>query len=305
MPRTPATRNIVIPPRLSVAPRLGLLRRRAQDVSTNTALPQVATKTVKLTKMQLRYLAARTAVDILEAHDFPCAIFGSMACKLYGNDRIPNVSMPFSSSHNANPAFGFQDIDILVLPPATSQPPLATQEVLKDILVAASPTQFTLKPPRDPMAPYRILYFLPSPPSTHKPLKVDIVLPGVMHLPALPPAKLKWLSPGDAEPISKLPALPFPVVLLQKLQAWDDHRRSEEERYTKKVPMDVADLEWMLRVGVGRYLKDGEEQWHGTWSDREMFSEEFEQLSKGRVGAFCEIHPKWSGTWKGLGFEQP
>ena len=41
--------------------------------------------------MQIRSLAAQTTVAILAELGLPCAIFGSMACKLYGNRRIPNV----------------------------------------------------------------------------------------------------------------------------------------------------------------------------------------------------------------------
>ena len=41
--------------------------------------------------MQIRSLAAQTTVAILTELGLPCAIFGSMACKIYGNRRIPNV----------------------------------------------------------------------------------------------------------------------------------------------------------------------------------------------------------------------
>ena len=44
--------------------------------------------------------------------------------------------------------------------------------------------------------------------------KVDILLPGVMHLPALPTSMITR--------ISSLPLVPFPVLLLQKLQGWAD-----------------------------------------------------------------------------------
>ena len=41
--------------------------------------------------MEIRRLAAHTTVTILTELGLPCAIFGSMACKLYGNSRVPNV----------------------------------------------------------------------------------------------------------------------------------------------------------------------------------------------------------------------
>lgn len=44
-----------------------------------------------LSPMKIRTLAAQTTVAILTELGLPCAIFGSMACKLYGNQRMPNV----------------------------------------------------------------------------------------------------------------------------------------------------------------------------------------------------------------------
>jgi hypothetical protein len=49
----------------------------------------------KLGVMQIRSLAAHTTVAILADLGLPCAIFGSMACKVYGNQRIPNVRVFF------------------------------------------------------------------------------------------------------------------------------------------------------------------------------------------------------------------
>lgn len=45
----------------------------------------------KFSVMQIRSLAAHTTVAILAELGLPCAIFGSMACKMYGNERVPNV----------------------------------------------------------------------------------------------------------------------------------------------------------------------------------------------------------------------
>ena len=46
-------------------------------------------------KMRIRWLAAQTTVAILAKLGLPCAIFGSMACKIYGNQRLPNVSFVY------------------------------------------------------------------------------------------------------------------------------------------------------------------------------------------------------------------
>ncbi|KAG6917084.1 hypothetical protein DXG01_003973 [Tephrocybe rancida] len=248
-------------------------------------------KKAKQSRTQIRRIAARTTVQILEAHGFPCALFGSMACKLYGNKRIPN------------------DIDVLVLPlpNQTINDETPTQELLKDLLVSSAPESFVLRPARDPEATYRVLYFRPTPtakPTPHQSSKVDILLPGVMHLPALRPGGVSWrdLGGNDGQPEPSVPVVPFSVLLLQKLQAWDDHRSAEEEHYRKKAPVDVEDLQWMLRVGVARYVRGAGA---ATWRDRALFDEEFEGLSRERVRAFCAVYPRWTGVWRGMGFEVP
>ncbi|KAG5640525.1 hypothetical protein DXG03_008223 [Asterophora parasitica] len=285
----------------------------AAPASTSSTIPVVPTiKPPKLSRMQIRRLAAHTVVDILRSCGFASAIFGSMACKLYGNPRIPN------------------DVDVLVLPPSLSSscslaPDQVDQESLKELLLSASPDSFVLKPARDPKAAYRVLWFLPTPtakPTPHSGCKVDILLPGVMGLPNLTTVRgagVTWRGMGgtarakqtDHLNLGPLPVLPFHVLLLQKLQAWDDHRRSPEERYAKKAPVDVQDLRWLLDVGVPRYLKavpvsrDGTKktEWNAVWSDRAVFDEEFEARSRERVGAFCEVAPESVGAWSRLGFD--
>ena len=39
------------------------------------------------------------------------------------------------------------------------------------------------------------------------------------------------------------------------------------------------------------------------WSDRRMFSEEFEALSRVRVREFCEEYKGLRGAWKAIGFD--
>jgi hypothetical protein len=121
--------------------------------------------------------------------------------------------------------------------------------------------------------------------------KIDLVLPGTMHLPVLPIESIAWN--GD------LPVIPFSVLLLQKLQAWDDHLTARERRYTRKVPVDVADIRWMLSSGrFIEHLKITQ-----PWSDRRLFSDEFFLLSMERVKDFCFAFPEHSTTWEELGFE--
>ncbi|KAG5635795.1 hypothetical protein H0H81_010088 [Sphagnurus paluster] len=236
-------------------------------------------KTPKLSLMQVRFLATRTTVDILAERGLHCALFGSMACKLYGNPRIPN------------------DIDVLVLPTPSSQ---HTQESLKELLVALAPTQFYLRAARKPDATYRVLWFNAMPNAklirAHT-CKVDILLPGVMHLPALPPHAISWRM-GKAASDGWFPVLPFAALLAQKLQSWDDHLCAAEARYKGKAPADVLDLEWLLGVGLHHVGKDG-----GV--GLEWVNEEFVRLTHKRVAAFCEVYPKWAWVWQYMGFEVP
>ncbi|KAG6917085.1 hypothetical protein DXG01_003974 [Tephrocybe rancida] len=315
MSAEPATRFCAAhPDSRRVWERLGLMpcQDRAEDpmrdsstTSTATAISEMLTALVRLavtaaaaafaqemSRLQIRRLAARMTVEILKAHGFPCALFGSMACKLYGLKRIPI------------------DIDILVLPVPDQKlnDESPTQESLKDLLVISAPDFFVLRPSRNPEATYRVLYFRPIQTGRFPQLlKVDILLPGVMHLPALHPNDLVWrynnILPYKSRPPEPLmPVIPFSVLLLQKLQAWNSRRAAQEPHHRKKAPVDVRDLEWMLDIGGPKHLL----VWGAAvWRDRRLFDEEFERLSRERVCAFCVAYPQWTEVWKYLGFDVP
>lgn len=182
---------------------------------------------------------------------------------------------------------------MLLLPPAGD---LSTQEDLKAAIVAHDPIHFYLRDAKDPEATYKVLYYrLDEASTTKQGCKVDILLPGVMHLPALPRARIVWQKRGEYV----LPVVPFAVLLLQKLQGWDDHRTATEARYVEKAPIDVADLANMLRMP--RHVQPLTVS--RPWADRALFSEEFEQLSSERVQEFCEEFPQHKRAWQLLGFE--
>lgn len=218
--------------------------------------------------------------------------------------------------------------------------------MIKALIVQhASPNyHFILKAARDPSATYKVLYFVAKPrPSSDvisrdsmnhdtttndndaaddddnisqeftSPVriprrfssKVDILLPGIMHLPALPTSMITRLS--------SLPLVPFPVLLLQKLQGWADHSVATEARYRRKISVDSRDLEWCLnsrnvKRHLLQYVSNGrqgrqEECLKELWSDRRMFNEEFEALSKVRVREFCEVYTGLREAWKAIGFD--
>ncbi|TFK18611.1 hypothetical protein FA15DRAFT_760554, partial [Coprinopsis marcescibilis] len=101
-------------------------------------------------------------VNTLRESGFRCAFFGSMACRLYGNTRLP------------------EDLDVLVFPPPAS---VVDPEFIKKGMVNRN-TQFYTKPAVDPAATYRVLYHhIPQhavlPPNfTRRFCKVDVLLPG-------------------------------------------------------------------------------------------------------------------------------
>ena len=66
---------------------MGFLESNEGGGSSSSSRPRKE----KLGFMQIRSLAAHTTVTILAELGLPCAIFGSMACKIYGHQRIPNV----------------------------------------------------------------------------------------------------------------------------------------------------------------------------------------------------------------------
>ena len=160
------------------------------------------------------------------------------------------------------------------------------------------------------------------------------------------------LKAGEEEETKgpEIPLVPFSLLLLHKLQGWDDHRKAEEAHKRKKVPQDAADVrrllgldEWVRSIGdvaVAPEANAGDEsQKKGRnarrkkkakdpsksagevnespsaigkakptleWlSDRGVFCEEFEELTKRRVLDYCEEYPKAVTAWRAMGFEVP
>lgn len=59
--------------------------------SITTVKKSASVKEPRVSFTQIRHMAAQTTARVLQELGFSCAIFGSFACKLYGNKRIPNV----------------------------------------------------------------------------------------------------------------------------------------------------------------------------------------------------------------------
>ncbi|TFK59800.1 hypothetical protein BDN72DRAFT_905536 [Pluteus cervinus] len=219
-------------------------------------------------RFQLVLSAAKTVVKVLHGKQIPCAIFGGLACRIYGNPRCP------------------KDVDVLVLhsPQANS----LFDRQIKEIIVETDPYHFYLKVPRDPNATYRILMFRQKPDGYE--CKVDIVIPGIMYLPNLSPTLLTWMD--------RLPLIPYELLLLHKLQAWDDHRKAVDQWKKDKQYVDAEDVKQLMRLSYGLRLRT-----HKPWNNPEIFIEEFCVLTLERVKDFCVAYPECREGWKLLGFE--
>ncbi|KAJ6479205.1 hypothetical protein C8R47DRAFT_983608 [Mycena vitilis] len=212
--------------------------------------------------------AAKTAINILRQHNLPVAIFGSLACKLYGNSRCP------------------KDADLLVFPASSD----VHAEILKELLVAAAPRLFYLKKARDPAATYRILWF--RQPATRRETKVDILVPGPMSLPAIPHSRIRW--------VAELPLAPFSFILLHKLKGWTDHRDAPEGFKRARQSTDAADVRRLLEVVAEMQVLRATPLW---WEDQELFDAELQADSLVRVREYCMEFPGRTERWRSLGFD--
>jgi hypothetical protein len=242
-------------------------------------------------RIQMVFLAGLTTVGILHKLDFSCAVYGSLACFLYGNLREPNVCVFPSPSVSLANEFDPQDVDILVLPPLHNT---ISMEDLKLAIEHLDPVHFYLIPSKRPGAGYKVLYYRLNNTSTVQTIstscKVDLVFPGTLHLPTLPRTQIFW-DEG-------LPLIPFSLLLLQKLQGWDDHRISEEDIKRLKQRTDAKDVHGLLELSGTVPLR-----FSRPWSDRLLFSEEFEVLSRQRVRLYCAMFPECAESWRLLGFD--
>jgi hypothetical protein len=167
---------------------------------------------------------------------------------------------------------------------------LLSAQDLKDLILNTNPRNFYLKLPRDPTATYRILwyrrYYLGAE------CKVDILVPGTMHLPCLPCSRVTYLE--------GIPVAPFSLLLLQKLQAWDDHCKAEDAHKKAKRLQDAGDVKRLmaLKVPMRTLLGAG----HGVWEDEVLFSEEFINLTRERVRSYVDAFPDRTEEWRALGF---
>lgn len=223
--------------------------------------------------------AARAVVACFNAHGLDSAVFGSLACKLYGNGREP------------------RDVDILVMATSPSSQQLsdnnheANTEMLKDLLRTSDPSHFELKQSVYSDAQYRVIWYnhVTEDGEEREQCKIDLVLPGTLHLPFVPKAAF--------EVIGGIPLLPFSIVLVQKLQGWDDHGKATQRHKRDRQQVDAADLRNLLKME--HHIAPLRIQ--QPWQDENLFDLEFQALTRKRVQDFCWRNPATVQEWQKLG----
>jgi hypothetical protein len=163
-----------------------------------------------------------------------------------------------------------------------------SQEWFKDIITSTNPELFFLKNSINPLATYRILWYGRR--NFGPKCKIDILVPGTLHLPLLSPSHISW--------ISGFPLAPFSLLLLHKLQAWSDHREAIESFKRQKQYMDAADVGRLMDLDAAVDLRSSR-----PWKDEELFDKEFQRLSKARVKLYCSNFPDRAEGWRLLGFQ--
>ncbi|KAF9473891.1 hypothetical protein BDN70DRAFT_816597 [Pholiota conissans] len=226
--------------------------------------------------------AAQSVTEICSEHGLPCAVFGSLAARLYGNSRCPNdVDMLVSEDLNASS-----------ISPPRKYP--RTAEDIKDLIVRSDSYHFYLKASRKPFADYRILWYRQY--YRGPECKVDIVVPGTMHLPHLP----RHRSPDETTEYF-IPVVPFSLLLTHKLQAWVDHRVAQDLYHRQKQHKDAQDVRILLTIAQALV------KWtaciHCVWNDEELFSKEFQILTNLRVRIYCRAFPHLATVWRNIGMD--
>ncbi|KAG9077861.1 hypothetical protein FRC06_008659 [Ceratobasidium sp. 370] len=219
--------------------------------------------------------ATNAAVRVFEAQGTPICALGGLACKLLGNPRTPN------------------DTDLLILDAVSSQ------EQIKRVLINAN-SRFYLVPAKDPLATYKVLWYRTA---TDVRVKVDLLQPGVMSIPNISSSEIEYKNTGNASAYgtysgtqARIPIAPFGLVLLLKLQAWEQHRDSPEYRFQQKQYTDACDIDVLLPLAVAGRVKF------------DSLPEEFMREARKRVVSYTRIHPQSKQSWQQLGFkvvEQP
>jgi hypothetical protein len=180
-----------------------------------------------------------------------------------------------------------QDLDILIL----NSP--YDQETIKRMLTGANPAFYTVAS-KTIGATYRVLWYHPLGWSLSRGIgsvKVDILLPGIMDIPSFSATYI------DTSNSRRLPAAPFSIVLLLKLQAWSQHRAAFKTYLNIKQYTDARDLETLVPLAAA----------NGVRISEAVLPSPFVEAAKNRVLEYLREYPEPGtiGEWRTIGFSLP
>ncbi|SJL15575.1 uncharacterized protein ARMOST_19076 [Armillaria ostoyae] len=235
--------------------------------STSPASPVIPTRGPRA----VVFRAAKELTRILREGGYTFAILGSTACYLYENDRLPN------------------DIDIMILSHTCDL------ELLKENLATQKPNCFQLVDAKTPGATWKVLWYHDYVEGKLEKTKVDILKPGLLHLPMI-------FSEAIVEK-QGLPVVPMGILLLHKLQGWKDNMDSGLPRLRSKQDADAGDIFSLLRIIIkGMSALERKNSTHWKQFALERFNEEFRGETERRVRLFCSIFPQYRDMWRKLGW---
>ncbi|KAK0436168.1 hypothetical protein EV421DRAFT_1716191 [Armillaria borealis] len=218
------------------------------------------------------FRAAKEVTRIFREAQYTFAILGSTACYLYGNGRLPNDVDILMSSHTCD------------------------LEWMKAFLVAKNPNRFYLVDAKTPGDTWKVLWYHDRGlKGKLEKTKVDILKPGVLHLPML-------FSEVIVDK-QGLPVVPVSILLPHKLQGWRDNMDSPIPRLRSKQDADAGDICSLLRIVIEGM--SGQEKKNSTYWKRfalQWFDEEFQSETDRRVRLFCSRFPEYRDMWKKLGW---
>ncbi|KAJ3516554.1 hypothetical protein NLJ89_g1064 [Agrocybe chaxingu] len=230
--------------------------------------PQRANTEADNRRLQALLLIARRLVDILFGLGADCALFGGLASRLYGNPRVPF------------------DIEMLVQPRELSMTPEALKRAIcghDSHLFFGDVLHFRVNGPKR---------LAPNGTFRGNTCKIYIMMLSELRLPRTA------LSPSRVEVRESLPILPYPVLLLHKIQEWDAHRKRPEVPNTYQRHRIEADV----ILGLLKLEPMAELRRTRPWEDRSLFSKEFMALSTRRVREFYVAYPKSKPEFVSIGF---
>jgi len=178
----------------------------------------------------------------------------------------------------------YQDLDILCLTPFPGG-----AEAIKRQLCEEDNRFYTVRA-KNPANRWRVLYWrTDSDEPGFEGFKIDILIPGVLDLP--------YIHPQYIIEIDKLPCAPLHLLLLHKLQGWDNRRCSRRPDFLAKLPGDVRNISDLLLIANRLGLN--------ITKPRPYITDSFRNISYARVTEFSRRHPEYIPLWMGLGLSNP